>query len=171
MSQIIATPQLGFSEALNASTRKIFQFTGRSRRSEFWWTQILVFLVSIILTPLAGFAADILTIPLIFRRLHDIGRSGWWYGVLFILKALFFVCLIFDVVLVVINTNHLQDYEEEVAFAMLTKYLVWIGFITMYQILLLVFFCTDSEQEENGYGESPKYKEVDDFNGDTNYGK
>lgn len=46
MSQIIASPQLGFSEALNASTSKIFQFTGRSRRSEFWWTQVLVFLVS-----------------------------------------------------------------------------------------------------------------------------
>lgn len=171
MSQIIASPQLGFSEALNASTSKIFQFTGRSRRSEFWWTQVLVFLVSLVLTPLAGFVAEILTIPLIFRRLHDIGRSGWWYGVLFILKALFFVSLIFDVVMAAINTDHLQGYEEEVAFAMLTKYLVWIGVITVYHVLLLVFFCTDSEQEENRYGESPKYKEVDDLNGEMNYGK
>lgn len=31
-------PQLSFSEAFNSATSKIFQFTGRSRRSEYWWT-------------------------------------------------------------------------------------------------------------------------------------
>lgn len=163
MSQIIVTPQLSFSEAINASTSKIFQFTGRSRRSEFWWTQAIVFIISLILTPLAGFVAEILTIPLTFRRLHDIGKSGWWYGALFILKVLFFISLIFDVVMSAVNTEHLIGYEGEVFFAILAKYLVWIVVITAYQVLLLVFFCTDSEQEENRYGESPKYKEVDDL--------
>lgn len=168
MSQITATPSLGFSEALNASTSKISQFKGRSRRSEFWWTQVLVFIISLFLTPLVGFVAGILTIPLIVRRLHDIGRSGWWYGVLFILKIVFVVILILDIINVCLNAEHLQDYGPDVAFVMLTKYLLWIGIITAYHVLLLVFFCTDSQQETNRYGESPKYKEADDFGGEMN---
>lgn len=72
-------PQLSFSEAFNNVTSKIFQFTGRSRRSEYWWTMALVYLLNIILTPFLGVFLSIATIPLTFRRLHDTGRSGWWW--------------------------------------------------------------------------------------------
>lgn len=72
----IATPSLGFVEALNAATSKIFQMKGRSRRSEFWWTQLLVIISGILLTPIIGNILSLLTIPLKVRRLHDVGRSG-----------------------------------------------------------------------------------------------
>ena len=82
---------------------KYAQFTGRSRRSEYWYFQLVYALVAItllvpmgiaaamesqILAGLSGIAYAILTLGLIVpsiavlvRRLHDTGRSGWWYFV------------------------------------------------------------------------------------------
>lgn len=65
--------------------RRAFDFSGRSTRSEFWWFslfQILsVIAVSIVLPFLSMLYTLILFIPAIsvsIRRLHDIGKSGWW---------------------------------------------------------------------------------------------
>ena len=80
MEERIAIPSLGFSEAVNKAASDIFKFEGRSRRSEYWWSMVIVSLVGIVLTPLFGFVLNLLTIPLTFRRLHDTGRSGWWWG-------------------------------------------------------------------------------------------
>ncbi len=162
MGRMISIPQLSLSEALNASTSKIFQFRGRSRRSEFWWTTLIVFLASIVLTPIVGFFLDIATIPLKFRRLHDIGRSGWWYGVYLILKILFFVCIMFDIIMMIINAANMVDYGEDIVYVFVMKYLLWIIVIFIYQVVLLIFMCIDSEIEENDYGESPKYKILDE---------
>ena len=38
-------PQLSIGEALKAACNKIFQFNGRSRRSEFWWTALVVIII------------------------------------------------------------------------------------------------------------------------------
>lgn len=72
-----ATPSLEFSNAINLAASRIFECKGRSRRSEFWWTQLLVYIATIALTPFVGSILRILTIPLTIRRLHDTGRSGW----------------------------------------------------------------------------------------------
>ena len=44
---MIATPSLTFSEATNKATNDIFKISGRSRRSEFWWTMGVVYLVNV----------------------------------------------------------------------------------------------------------------------------
>lgn len=162
MEQIVTKPQLGFSEAINASTSKIFQFKGRSRRSEYWWTMLLVFLLGIVLTPFVGFFLDLATIPLTFRRLHDTGRNGWWYGGCVILKAGLFLNLIYDIIMASLNTDNLQGYEDGFAYTFLLKYGVWALAICIYQLVLLVFYCLDSDVYENDYGESPKYEVVEE---------
>ena len=76
-------PQLSLSEALKEATSKVTQFTGRARRSEYWWTYLVVFILNLLLswTPILGgivsFVLGLAMIPLTFRRLHDTGRSGW----------------------------------------------------------------------------------------------
>lgn len=161
MEQIETKPQLGFVEAINASTCKIFQFTGLSRRSEFWWTKLLVFLLNIVLTPFVGFFLDLATIPLTFRRLHDTGRSGWWYGCCVILKVGLFLNLIYDMFMAYVNADDLQGYEDGFAYTFLLKYGLWVLAICIYQLVLLVFYCLDSDIYENKYGESPKYEVVE----------
>ena len=80
-----ALPQLKFGEAVKLAWSKATRFNGRSRRSEFWWTYLAVFLVTLIVSfiPIIGNIISVLfglaIIPLTFRRLHDTGRSGWWW--------------------------------------------------------------------------------------------
>jgi uncharacterized membrane protein YhaH (DUF805 family) len=91
--------------------KKYAQFSGRARRKEYWYFQlfqsIAVFLLIIPLfvmmalssrnSPVSNFVG-LLTIPLwvfslaailpslaiLVRRLHDTGRSGWWYFIAFV---------------------------------------------------------------------------------------
>lgn len=68
-------------------------FEGRARRAEYWWTYlinvaIMIVLVilgliignaGIVLPLLFGLAIVIPTIAVAVRRLHDTGKSGWFY--------------------------------------------------------------------------------------------
>ncbi len=139
MQMIREIPSLSFSQALNASINKIMQVRGRARRSEFWWSMLLVYAATIVLPPI-GILMHLAAIPLVFRRLHDAGRSGWWWGVnIFLLLAL--------IVLSIISP----------AFMML---FMIIGMF--YQLVLLALCCKDSERHTNKYGPSPKYVEAAD---------
>ena len=87
---------MGFSEAVKSAFRNYVNFSGRSRRPEYWYFVLFLFLVGIV-TGLADFGifhtpeSDIGPFSAIFvlatlipslsvavRRLHDIGRSGWF---------------------------------------------------------------------------------------------
>lgn len=85
-------PQLSIGEALKAACNKIFQFNGRSRRSEFWWTALVVLIINAITQDTISWLMYLLMIPITFRRLHDTGRSGWWWGAGII--ATYAICII-----------------------------------------------------------------------------
>jgi uncharacterized membrane protein YhaH (DUF805 family) len=57
-------------------------FTGRSNRQEFWISVVLLIVVAFVLTALhmdsAMAAITIMWVITWIRRLHDIGRPGWW---------------------------------------------------------------------------------------------
>ena len=77
--------------------KKYMVFDGRSRRKEYWYFVLFNIIVSIVLVqldkvsgnlnPMTGFgflstiyslAVLLPSIGVSIRRLHDIGRSGWW---------------------------------------------------------------------------------------------
>jgi uncharacterized membrane protein YhaH (DUF805 family) len=73
---------------------KYAQFSGRSRRSEFWYFVLGNFVIGLLIsllgetisTMLGGLfnlAVFIPGIAVAVRRLHDTGRSGWWYLLVF----------------------------------------------------------------------------------------
>lgn len=95
-----------FAEAVQTCLRKYVDFGGRARRSEYWWWALFVFLVDLVVNALGGFQpilivlgrgqsgesavwsvlAAVVTLVLLppglavfVRRLHDTGRSGWWW--------------------------------------------------------------------------------------------
>ncbi|MBZ5200582.1 DUF805 domain-containing protein [Planomicrobium chinense] len=82
--------------------KKTFDFSGRSRRKEYWLFVLFTTVISIVLSiidviaglqltedigVLGGLFSLLIIIPtfsVTVRRLHDIGRSGWWVLLTFI---------------------------------------------------------------------------------------
>ena len=82
---------VSFVEAVKLAFVRIVDFKGRARRSEYWWFTLFNIIVSAIiamaLPDIAGLWSLIVLIPslsLCIRRLHDVGKSGWWYLILFV---------------------------------------------------------------------------------------
>lgn len=76
---------MNFGQAISTCLSKYANFNGRATRPEFWW----FFLFQILLTMAAGMLGQMLSgliglvlllpsIAVATRRLHDVGRSGWW---------------------------------------------------------------------------------------------
>ena len=72
---------LDMMEACKMFWTKYAQFEGRSRRTEFWWSYLMVFVINLLLgwTFIIPLACVIPMIAVSVRRLHDIGKSGWYY--------------------------------------------------------------------------------------------
>lgn len=150
MEQLMQYESLNFSEAVNRATNRIFQISGRARRSEYWWTMLLVIIVSMAV-PFAAIILSILTIPLTFRRLHDTGRSGWWWGIRFVGYFIFICLFIGDIM------NILAEPNMYLVYNLLLKQLLWMIGFAIYHVMFIIILCLDGEQETNEYGESEKY--------------
>lgn len=81
-------------DSIRTVLTKYATFSGRARRSEFWWFQLATTVVFLVLEIAVAITdSKVLAIPAIVlvlalvspswgvlvRRLHDVGRSGWWY--------------------------------------------------------------------------------------------
>ena len=85
-----ASKSISFPEAMRLFFARYTDFKGRSRRSEYWWATlgigILGYVIGSVLPDLSWIwtlAVLVPSIAMCVRRLHDTGRSGWYY--LFIL--------------------------------------------------------------------------------------
>ena len=74
-----------FTESVQVCFKKYAEFNGRAPKSEFWWWTLFVVLISIGAQFIGDLPGAIVTLGTLLpslavasRRLHDIGRSGWW---------------------------------------------------------------------------------------------
>ena len=90
-------------------------FSGRSTRAEYWWATLFCLLVGTvcgafgrfgtILSGVASLAFLLPNIAITIRRLHDTGRSGWWYGAYYLVQIVLLIWMmvggllpVFDVI-------------------------------------------------------------------------
>ncbi|MBE6071761.1 MAG: DUF805 domain-containing protein [Clostridium butyricum] len=79
------------------SVKKYATFSGRARRKEYWMYVLFYIIFTVvasivdlilgtsnIITGIYGLVFFVPTIAVVVRRLHDIGKSGWWLFVSFI---------------------------------------------------------------------------------------
>jgi uncharacterized membrane protein YhaH (DUF805 family) len=87
---------VSYFDAVSAGFRNYFDFQGRATRPEFWWFVLFLFLLGLgaavadmsfglgsedmggPIGLISSLATIIPTWSVGARRLHDIGRSGWW---------------------------------------------------------------------------------------------
>lgn len=82
---------VGFGEAIQLFFKRYTDFNTRSRRSEYWWAMLFCSLVSLALSAILGTLAYLWSLAILLptlavnvRRLHDIGKSGWWYLIILV---------------------------------------------------------------------------------------
>lgn len=85
-----AAGQIGMADAVRRVLTQYATFSGRARRSEYWWFYLAYVIAAVVATIIDG----ILGVPVLevllalgllipglavgVRRLHDVGKSGWW---------------------------------------------------------------------------------------------
>jgi len=77
---------MNFVDSVKTCFFKYVVFEGRASRSEFWWWTLFCVLVSISFAVIGlemvgnvlSLATVLPTLAVGSRRLHDIGKSGWW---------------------------------------------------------------------------------------------
>ena len=104
---------MGFSQAVKSVFSNYANFSGRARRSEYWYFVLFSLIIGLIpiVNLIVGLISIIPGIAVCVRRLHDIGKSGWWL----------LLCL-----------------------------------IPIVNLILRVWYCTDSQPGENQWGANPK---------------
>ncbi|GAA0625740.1 DUF805 domain-containing protein [Kribbella sandramycini] len=105
---------------IDVITKRYAQFSGRARRKEFWFFQLFFFIGALVLSILDsllglefyksatygsfGYLAVVFQLALLVpsiavsvRRLHDVGRSGWWVLLSFVVCIGWIVLLVWYV--------------------------------------------------------------------------
>ena len=140
-------------------------FEGRARRKEYWMFILFNLIFSVILSifdaiffnayiipgkmgylsSLFGLFVFLPSLAVIVRRLHDIGRSGWWVAGYY---GLSIVCGILTIVGSVMAITG-GSAGPVLAFVSLLVFVVVV-------IWMLVWMCLDSQPGDNAYGPNPK---------------
>lgn len=160
-----SNPSLTFGEAISKSINDICNLEGRSRRSEYWWMMLAVFLASIPIgfIPFLRSLLPILSVLAIaavtMRRLHDVSANEN------IGKA-FLSC---NLALAIVTCINNLAFVEKIRFIRrfvrhsflddaIPSLLVILGSVSfILGIIVIVYAIKDSEKGINKWGGSPKY--------------
>lgn len=171
MSTYYANPQLSFTEAVKLACGRLFDFSGRSRRSEFWWFMLAfvimswlfslvvqMFHVSILTAEIASEAFSLLALAVTVRRVQDTGRSKWWVICTWVLSIAGGIYVATNPIMEELQSVN-PDPEAALSLFKDPVSLCLMGVTFVLEIIIFVFCLLDSKKEANKYGDSPKYIE------------
>ena len=162
---------MNFLEAIKSVFSKYATFSGRARRSEFWYFFLLNFVVGIVLSkiPSLSFLSFIWSLGVLIpylavtvRRFHDIGKSGWYLLVPVIPALAYTGYLVYYVIKVMKETGdsfydidaisqHIMNNPSGIIAIVLLGLLFLVAFIVW-----IVWMAKDSQPGENKWGPNPK---------------
>lgn len=162
--QPLIRPQVGFGEAISICFKKYVDFSGRARRSEYWWFMLFCLLLGLVTCGIGLLAVIIPMYAVQVRRLHDTNRSGWWVAASLILSLVFAGLYIATISSLLGTAVHFYGNDSAMFRALITQGSGWfVGLSvlslvgTILSIVIFVFTLLDSDRGTNQYGPSPKY--------------
>jgi uncharacterized membrane protein YhaH (DUF805 family) len=93
-----------FMGAIRNQLQNILNFNGRASRPAYWWLALVIFVINLILefilpAPIGYLLAVVIGLTALsagVRRMHDVGRSGWWlllsFTIIGIIPVLIWLC-------------------------------------------------------------------------------
>ncbi|WP_312065673.1 DUF805 domain-containing protein [Brevundimonas sp.] len=142
----------------------MFSFNGRLRRQHFWISWLILLGVSIVtgwLPIIGGLIGLVLIWPnlaISVKRLHDMGKSGWFVVIPYVAMIIGFIMII-SAVGMAIFTNP-QAFENEDPAAALSMVGSMMGGFAVMGLVGLAFLLwigiTDSQRGDNKFGPNPK---------------
>ena len=170
--------------------RKYANFSGRATRAEFWWWYLAMSLVLMglaiidgiinmaflalsigIIIPLSLLVGVAIVLPFLTvtsRRLHDIGRSGWWqvawYAIDIVASLVFLVAWVFVFILLLGGTTNGSNEVEgsnggtslPVWVPLLAAALVSSGTIIAVYVWALLWLVRPGQPGPNRFGSDPR---------------
>ncbi len=133
------TNKMSFGEAIRAILSNFFKFSGRARRKEYWTFMLFYFLII--------FGAMYLDAATGFNPYID----GSEYGP--ITMCIYFILF---VPWLAVSIRRFHDCGFSWA------YIFWIFLPIVGGIIIFITTIEDSEKKANEYGESPKYREIEE---------
>ena len=131
-----------FVEAVKHVFKNYATFSGRARRSEYWYFFLFNIIVSLVLGFISSALSTIFSLAVLIpnlavgvRRLHDMGKSGKLY-------------------IVVVVLSYLSTLLTRMGIPTLPT-LLSLAYLVL-GILILVWLCKDSQPGDNQYGPNPK---------------
>ena len=168
---------MGFTQSIRTCLSKYVVFSGRARRSEYWWFVLFIILVNVGLAvlgavlfgtdPETGQGSNLLNsvfqlailLPLLaagWRRLHDTGRPGWYL----LLPAAFSIATVFMLLTGVAVFSALETgVDDPEALRGPAALLGVTGLMIMYviqlvlSVLMIRWLTRPSQEGTNEYGE------------------
>ena len=155
-------PMVEFIPAIRLAFRNYFKFSGRSRRSEYWWFFLLTQILSIIgnipivgwiIGIIGGLAVIIPGISITTRRLHDIGRSGWWQLGYVVVTIVVWIVLIGAFVAGFAVLEDERPWFAGLLFLLTTT--ASVGAIALI-VVWVIWFVRKGDEGQNKYGPDPR---------------
>ena len=167
MGNYVATPQLGFMEAVKICLKKYFDFSGRARRSEFWWFYLACYIVNGILGGIFSAitswgsskaaelqsqmnGADLNELIELSRQAQEANSS---YQTSLIIWGIIFGIISLAILIPMLSATarRLHDVGK-------SGHLQWLYLLCGIGVPICLILCIpDGKPEPNQYGESPKY--------------
>jgi uncharacterized membrane protein YhaH (DUF805 family) len=159
-STAAAAPALGAYDFASA----LFSFNGRLRRQHFWISWLILLGASVVLgwIPILGALISILLIwpnlAITVKRLHDMGKTGWFAAIPWVAFIVGMVMIIGAVGTAIITNPQAFEHEDPSALVAMFGSMMG-GFAVMFLAglaFLLWIGITDSQKGDNKYGPNPK---------------
>lgn len=142
----------------------LFSFNGRLRRQHFWISWLILLGAGVVLgwIPFLGVVLSLAMIwpnlAIVVKRLHDMGKSGWFAVIPWVANVVGFFMII-SAVGMAIFTNP-EAFENEDPAAMLSMFGSMMGGLAVMFLVNIAFLLwigiTDSQRGDNQFGPNPK---------------